>query len=1001
MGKRMASLGCALALSGSLLLIPAESSFAASGPKLSFDLTAQGRTIHNAFSDINAWDYEIDWTTKAAGKPANTFATNYPFVKNVQFMTATGGCYVGFPGCSANRDLFADPSDRTTLTDYDFSRLIGALHHVVDQGLKPHIKTGNIPMKLSDDPEVGVMEANLKPPSDYDQYYAYIKALADALVAEFGLAEVKTWTWGVFTEYENPEWFDDGVSPASTQTAFFKIYDYTVAALEDAIGASNLTVGAHSMTVTEGLWDELAFIDHVAGVGPNGTNYKTGLPGTQIDFLTASFYDLKPGVRMPNGKSFVDTIETLRKRAVANGLGNLKYGIDEGRINSGSDSKALYSRIVAHSFQGSSDAKQFRTMLDWNIDWFSAWGLSTEAIWGGVPAVSTHIANLGYRMVGDKRLDGGFSGATADPSNEVNGVAGYNASTDTVHLMIYNHNNDMSRTTAETPAVTLRNIAPVAGNTVTVKKWIVDDTHGNFWPTWWNDKANRGIPDSAYSWSKYTMEVPKSLKNTADRDYWYSREADYKALATLTPVTTTVPLVGNQLTLTPELDHHGVVFYEITNARSAGTTIVDELDDWSKAESHTSGLVLDKANASALGDRSRAMRTNNGTTPQSIIYRLDGATRFKLTGLFATDEESVIRNFKFYASSDGSNWTEHDGWGYADSPINEGYWTKRVYTLTKLADNTNYVKIEFPTGGAVAYSPQIGQAQISDVPWNSAPIIDEMNDWTKASAHSSGLVFDTAHGAALGDSSRAMRTSTGSTPEYAIYRSEATDLQLTALYATDNEPGIRNFKFYAAPDGVTWEEQTGWHYADSPINEGAWTKRVYTLGKLPTGTQFVKVEFPTGGTLSYSPQLSQVKLNTASMVNFAKGAAASASNTDTANGYAAEKVNDGAATTDWSGWATDGTALPQWVQLDFGAAKTFSRVELYTTSGYAIKDYQIQYWNGSAWVDCLPAITGNTFDHRTHTFAAVTGSKLRVLGTSGPANQPEYLRVNEIEVYAE
>jgi len=169
----------------------------------------------------------------------------------------------------------------------------------------------------------------------------------------------------------------------------------------------------------------------------------------------------------------------------------------------------------------------------------------------------------------------------------VNGVAGYNASTDTVHLVIYNHNNDMSRTTAETPAVTLRNIAPVAGNTVTVKKWIVDDTHGNFWPTWWNDKASRGIPDSAYSWSKYTMEVPISLKNIADRVYWYSREADYKALATLTSVTTTVPIVGNQLTLTPELDHHAVVFYEITNARSAGTTVVDELDDWSKALSRT------------------------------------------------------------------------------------------------------------------------------------------------------------------------------------------------------------------------------------------------------------------------------------------------------------------------------------------------------------------------------------------------------------------------------
>jgi hypothetical protein len=161
------------------------------------------------------------------------------------------------------------------------------------------------------------------------------------------------------------------------------------------------------------------------------------------------------------------------------------------------------------------------------------------------------------------------------------------------------------------------------------------------------------------------------------------------------------------------------------------------------------------------------------------------------------------------------------------------------------------------------------------------------------------------------------------------------------------------------------------------------------------------VEFPAGGTLTYSPQLSQVKLNTASLVNFAKDAAASASNTDTANGYAASKVNDGAATTDWSGWATDGTALPQWVQFDFGSAKTFSRVELYTTAGYAIKDYEIQYWNGSAWVNCLPAITGNTFDHRTHTFAAVTGSKLRIVGTSGPVHQPEYLRINEIEVYSD
>ncbi|MCU6708805.1 discoidin domain-containing protein [Paenibacillus sp. J5C_2022] len=1003
MRKTLACLCCTLVVSGSTLMAvsPQDKVYADGGPALSFDLSAQGQAIENKFSDINAWDYEIDWTTKAAGQPSDYFETHYPFVKNVQFMTATGGCYIGFPGCYTNRDLFVDPSDVSNKTDYDFSRLIGALQHVVDQGLKPHIKTGNIPIKYSDDPHIGVMEANLRPPSDYDAYYNYIKALADALIAEFGLNEVKTWTWGVFTEYENPEWFDDGISANSTAIAFFKVYDYTVAALEEAIGAANLTVGAHSMTVTEGLWDELSFIDHVAGVGPYGTNYKTGGSGTQIDFLTASFYDLKPGITMPGGKSLIDTIATLRNRAVANGLTNLKYGIDEGRINSGTDSKALYSRIVGHTFQASSDAKQFRTMLDWNIDWFSSWGLSTEGLWGGVPAVSTHIADLGYRMVGDKRLDRTLSGAASDPSNEVDGIAGYDEATGTVHVMAYNHNNDMNSVTGETPAITIRNIEPVSGTAVTVKKWVVDDAHGNFWPTWWSDKANRGLTDASYSWSKYTMEVPRSLKQQADRDYWYSREGAYQSLAELTPVTTTATVTGNMLTLTPTLEHHGVVFYEITNARSVGTTMTDELNDWSMTSSHGSGLAIDKSNAAALGDASRAMRTSTSMAAQSIVYWLNGATRAKVTGLFATDTEPVIDNFHFYTSTDGTTWSPHDGWHYADSPINGGYWTKREYTLTQLPAGTNYVRIKFPTGGAVSYSPQLGKVQLSDVPWNSATVIDELDDWSKVSAHSPGLYFDTAHGAALGDSSRATRDNTNAEREYVIYRSEATDIQLTALYATDNEPGIANFSIYTAPDGVTWELQQGWHYTDSPINEGAWTKRTYTLSKLPVGTQFVKVEFPAGGTLTYSPQLSQVKLNTASIVNMAREATASASNTDTANGYSADKVNDGAATTDWSGWATDGTALPEWIQLDFGSEQTFSRVELYTTTGYAIRDYVIQYWNGSAWVDCLPAIAGNAFDHRTHTFPAVIGSKLRILGTSGPTIQPDYIRVNEIEVYSE
>lgn len=133
--------------------------------------------------------------------------------------------------------------------------------------------------------------------------------------------------------------------------------------------------------------------------------------------------------------------------------------------------------------------------------------------------------------------------------------------------------------------------------------------------------------------------------------------------------------------------------------------------------------------------------------------------------------------------------------------------------------------------------------------------------------------------------------------------------------------------------------------------------------------------------------------------NLAIGGTASASSTDTANGYAPSKVNDGLATTDFNGWASASPVMPQWIQIDFGANKTFGRVELYTTAGYELRGYTVQYWNGSAWIDCLPAITGNASAHRTHTFTAVTGSKIRIYCNQGDAAS-SYARVNEIGVYS-
>lgn len=135
----------------------------------------------------------------------------------------------------------------------------------------------------------------------------------------------------------------------------------------------------------------------------------------------------------------------------------------------------------------------------------------------------------------------------------------------------------------------------------------------------------------------------------------------------------------------------------------------------------------------------------------------------------------------------------------------------------------------------------------------------------------------------------------------------------------------------------------------------------------------------------------------------ALGAIATASDTDVANGYAPERVNDGEIGSlggPLHVWANRyNSGLPQWVQLDFGSLKVIDRLELHMPAAYPAQDYQIQYWNGAVWITVEDgAVTGNTLAHRTHAFPPVGASRIRILGAKGPATQPQVLRINEIEV---
>jgi hypothetical protein len=664
-------------------------------------------------------DALTDWTKSFYHSSGLAFDTSNATALGDPSRAMRTNTYEGFPGATVNRDLFKNPQDRNTLTDYDFSTLITAAHNIVAQGLKPKIRLANIPMKFSAAPVLGEFKTNIRPPDDVAAYSTYIKAIADAVKAEFGLDEVKTWTWGLTPEIENQGWLkaSDGTS-ATTRSDFFRIYDYTVKGLEDSLGASNVTVGVHMMNQTTGLWNPLDLIDHVTA----GTNLATGATGTQLDYIDFSYYEGGEGntgqleTTAAGARSLVSSVERIRSYAVAHGLTGLRYGVAEGGIAFDQNGKFILNNTVGTGYEASFDALVYKKLTDAGISDWSRWTLSTEKIWGGIPGVSTHIDNLVDRMASASRVDVARSGAEADATDIVDTVAGFDSAAHTIDLLAFNHNPSPTGGTTEDVSTTIRNITPVSGSSVTVTRWQVDDSHANFWQTWWSDRTAHGVSNQTVNgYSPESLTVPALLTVQADKDYWYSRQSAYQSLAQLTSTTSTVTPTGGSITLTDSISQHGVVFYEISNVKlvaspaSPSTTLADPLANWYRTNSHSSGLTFDTGNGGVFADSSRVMRTD-ATVRQSVDYWKLRATTATVTALFDTGDEPIA-DLQFFTSNDGVTWAAFAGASTSDTAI--GTWTRRTYSLSGLPAGTNYLRIAFPTGGLNVWNPQLGQVDIS------------------------------------------------------------------------------------------------------------------------------------------------------------------------------------------------------------------------------------------------------------------------------------------------
>jgi photosystem II stability/assembly factor-like uncharacterized protein len=162
--------------------------------------------------------------------------------------------------------------------------------------------------------------------------------------------------------------------------------------------------------------------------------------------------------------------------------------------------------------------------------------------------------------------------------------------------------------------------------------------------------------------------------------------------------------------------------------------------------------------------------------------------------------------------------------------------------------------------------------------------------------------------------------------------------------------------------------------------------------------------------------------NLACHVNIAlgsNGSTAVASSTTTVRDYSpANAINGDRKAANWEsgggGW-NDNTrdVYPDNLEVDFSASNTISEIRVYTVQNdyrnpvepdantpadvYGILDFDVQYWNGAAWVT-VPggSVTNNDKAMRVFTFPDVTTNKIRVVINNSRAH---FSRITELEAF--
>jgi hypothetical protein len=227
-----------------------------------------------------------------------------------------------------------------------------------------------------------------------------------------------------------------------------------------------------------------------------------------------------------------------------------------------------------------------------------------------------------------------------------------------------------------------------------------------------------------------------------------------------------------------------------------------------------------------------------------------------------------------------------------------------------------------------------------------------------------------------------------------------------AASAADSDGTVDRVDFYSGTTLLGTDTTAPYAFSWADVAAGTYTLTARAVDNLGAATTSTAAMVTVTATMP--------RLNVALQAN---GGVATASSTYNAN-YPVTAVNNGDRKgVNWGaggGW-NDATnnAYPDWVLITFNGQMSIDEIVVFTLqdtftapvvpttaltfSKYGITAFDVQYWDGSAWVT-VPggSITGNSLVWRTVTFPAVTTDRIRVLVNGALAG---YSRITEIVTY--